>query len=67
MGKEFRIDRFLPLLIHALHIRVFHISDNLQTSGLKMLKIPCHLQCRSVDVGLGNLDPLHIHLRREVF
>ena len=56
----------LPFLIQTVHIGIFHKSDNLQTRRLKMLKISCQLQRRSVDIRLRHLNLRDIDFRRQI-
>ena len=56
----------LALIGHAFHIRILYKAYNLQPGRVKILKIACQLQRRTVDIGLRNTDILHVDLGRKV-
>ncbi len=55
-GQKLSVNLLLALLRHRLHIAVLHKTDNLYSDCLEMLKIAGQLQCRPVNVRLGNLN-----------
>ena len=67
IGHQLLIRLPAGLVCQSLHISIFHKSNDLQTRGIKMLKISCQLQCRTVDIRLCDLHMFHINLRCEIF
>ena len=49
------------------HIRMLYVPDDLDTSGVKVIKKTCQLQCRTVDIRLYDLDPCNIYILRYIF
>ena len=66
-GEEFPVDPLLVLILHLLHIGVFHQTDDLDPSRREVFKISRQLQRRTVDVRLPDPDLRHVDLRRQVF
>ena len=64
--KILPVDLDLTLQRHVLQIGILHISHHLHSFLIKMLKISCQLQCRSVNIRNGEPDLGQINVRRQV-
>ena len=66
-GKKSFINLLFAGFRKSFHISIFYKTNDLQSGGLEMLKVPGHLKCRSVDIRLCDLNFGNIQLRCQIF